>query len=325
MLRALAVLFVYAMFCFAYPAHAQVFDVPPGLNDAYKRGKEIFDLAKELNEMVEDAQNGKKPKPHNDKFKDIVKAIDDIADHIRKANFSIKVDAKAFSVSFEEFKRCETREAANKKLDEFLNVLKGADSEGEALDTQIKDALAANRASIDIIQVLQKQTQAITGNPFLTELNWLWWDLDKVSRAFSGVGNALSERQKQLTKERQTVATMKSNFSGNLDDLKKVDCSIAGTWSGTANFKPEAFELVVAIEDQPKPGKCTIKYPAAAATDCCEFALDIKTRIVSWKEECGANGIKYSAVLAEDFKSMRGNITDPAFPAPPTPFAFTKK
>lgn len=325
MLRVLAVLFVGAISCSAFPARAQVFDVPQNLQDAYKRGKEIYDLAKELNEMVEDAQNGKKPKPHNDKFKDIVKAIDDIADRISKANFTIKVDAKAFSVSFEEFKRCETREAANKKLDEFLSALKGADSEGEALDAQIKDALAANRASIDIIQVLQKQTQAITGNPFLTELNWLWWDLDKVSRAFSGVGNALSERQKQLSKERQTVATMTSNFSGNLADLKKVDCSIAGTWSGTANFKPEAFELVVAIEDQPKPGKCTIKYPAAAATDCCEFALDTKTRIVSWKEECGANGIKYSAVLAADFRSMRGNITDPAFPAPPTPFEFTKK
>jgi len=277
MSRLLGIILVSLFFFVPEVVKADVFESPSELKDAYDQGKEMYDLFKEINEMVDDAENNRTLKAHGTIPKNLVERLNDTASEIQNAKFHTDVDPDDYHVSLADFTACDTRLWASGKIEDYINALQNGKKEGDDFNDQLDHALKANRAMEDIILSLQKDSDKFLANPFLPELNWLWWDLDKIRVGVVNIGNALGERKKQLDGERKRVDTALSNITGNYASLKTVECSIVGKWVGKSETQDNVEPLTVELTKPNGAYQCS-----ANSRPCCNVQISIPDRTVNF-------------------------------------------
>lgn len=299
------------------PAGAQLMQVIRELQEAYNRGNEIYELFHDLDGMIRDAEGGKKPDAHSERYRNVVTRIDAVAEQIRKYDYASGVDPSKYPVSYSEFDHCDTRPGANAKIQGYLETLRAAGKQGETLDAEIDGAISVNRQTQDIVLEVMKKAEKLTGNPFLSELNWLWWDLNKVQTSLTGIGNALADRRKQLQAERGKISTMASNLQSNFAGLQTVECSIGGNWDGEYPYSVQAGSGPVVhgighmhIHITRKNGvyECSMNL-GVSPFPCRSITVSIKDRSVELvAPSIGVAGLDYGfkATIASDYRSMTG-------------------
>jgi len=286
-----------------------------GINAARKTSEELFDDVLYVQKTLNNIKEHKALEARTDRWKSLVKNYNQLEISIKGLVVDSSYNDQQFKVSPEEFIACETRGSAVARLRDQVRALGTAVDDAEYVADQLAGIISESSAAGDALDVITKLYEQLIKVPIVREkFQWEWFDVEtNVRGSLGNVRVAAGQKRKKVLAERDLLLIKKKNLDGNLRDLVKTECSIAGIWDGSWHGSGESGTYILTLSRERAGYSCVMKYPnGSVACDLIEVSIgEHRVRIARSalpppSKERGSKSV-FELYISPDYRTMLGD------------------
>ncbi len=287
--------FLYAFFglLFFLPSgHARsntlvILQIGQELQDELDQANNIVDNINFVEEAVNDLRAGRTPAARDETWRNVVADAEAFGRSVTNLEYTSRFDAVRYTTSIDEYMACTSRAASHRTLEERITELQAGVTSGREIDKKLEDTKTRLTAARESAISLARQSAQLAA--FNDTFAWDWYDLEtKVAPALAGAVSHIDTRRTRLTAERNLIETKLNNLTGNLGDLARTDCSIAGTWDGrwVEAFTSETGSWTLDLVKSRNDYTCTRTNSSGRQSSCCLTNVSPARRQVTLRTTC---------------------------------------
>jgi hypothetical protein len=227
----------------------EVWRLTAPVREAKDEAESQLETLEQMTNTLNAVVGGRRPDARYESWQELADAYAEARRNLEREPLPTTFDASAYTVSFDEFRNCATREAARQDLQAYQGALQAALGRGR----EQRDLLTGARAKLDSALVALDALIRIAGqhsaNPVLGQyFLWNWHDMELgVRPQLQGLRAAVNARVARLGQEIPKLETYSSNLRSNLQGLASLACTPEGRWTGTLSFDGEVARVTVSF------------------------------------------------------------------------------
>jgi hypothetical protein len=182
-----------------------------------------LDNLEKMRNAIKDIENHKTPNIAQNEWGELANQYRKAAQTIDAAPLPTEFDSEKYIVSLNDMMDCQLKEQNVKKMEAYLQELKGGQERGREsiiklneIDRKIKISKEVLKYCIDVHEKLSQTP--IFGQKFL--FDWLELDTD-VTDALNTFETSIRDQRKKITSEKAKLDLYVPNFEANFSELKK--------------------------------------------------------------------------------------------------------